>query len=153
MLWLKTMPAERWMAASGAAVMAIGLLGMLPPGRWQRRRGRWPAATAGERSATWPRRLISGAIGAAGAWVVLSLLLVVGLLLYFNMTVGDLVAAWLRRREERAELAAIEARRGSGERRGRPEPVAAPPPPRSGAACWIGSAPPSARERRPTRRR
>ncbi|MGZ8564183.1 MAG: DNA translocase FtsK, partial [Candidatus Limnocylindria bacterium] len=62
----------------------------------------------------------------AGAWVVLALLLVVGLLLYFNMTVGDLVAAWLSRREERAELAALEARQGSGGRRGHPEPESAP---------------------------
>ena len=73
---------------------------------------------------------ISGAIGAAGAWVVLGLLLVVGLLLYFNMTVGDLVAAWLRRREERAELAEIEARRAT-DRRGRLEPVAPVPVPES----------------------
>ena len=28
MLWLKTMPAERWMAATGAAVMAVGLGGV-----------------------------------------------------------------------------------------------------------------------------
>ncbi|HEX5041210.1 MAG TPA: hypothetical protein VFW95_13905, partial [Candidatus Limnocylindria bacterium] len=28
MLWMKTMPAERWMAASGAAVFALALLGM-----------------------------------------------------------------------------------------------------------------------------
>src|SRR5439155_26145593 len=57
------------------------------------------------------------AIGGAGAWVVLSLLLLVGLLLYFNMTVGDLVAAYLQQRddreerEERAERAASEAAR------------------------------------------
>jgi hypothetical protein len=28
MLWMKTMPAERWMAASGAALVALALLGM-----------------------------------------------------------------------------------------------------------------------------
>jgi S-DNA-T family DNA segregation ATPase FtsK/SpoIIIE len=124
MLWLKTMPAERWMAASGAAVMAIGLLGILHliGGNGA---GGVKAGDGGGEIGFVASALISGAIGSAGAWLVLGLLLVVGLLLYFNMTVGDLVAAWLRRREERAELEAIEARRGSGERRGRPEPVAA----------------------------
>jgi len=28
MLWMKTMPAERWMAATGAALVALALLGM-----------------------------------------------------------------------------------------------------------------------------
>ena len=54
--------------------------------------------------------LLAGAIGQVGAWVVLGLLFVVGMLLYFNMTVGDLVAAWLHRREEREQLAAAEER-------------------------------------------
>ena len=57
--------------------------------------------------------VLTHAIGNAGAWIVLALLFVVGLLLYFNMTVGDLVAAWLRRREERDELAAAEARQAA----------------------------------------
>jgi S-DNA-T family DNA segregation ATPase FtsK/SpoIIIE len=51
---------------------------------------------------------------------------VVGLLLYFNMTVGDLVAAWLQRRDERAELAEIEARRTATDPRARAEPIPAP---------------------------
>lgn len=113
MLWLKTMPAERWMAASGAAVMAIGLLGILHLIGGNGADGVKTGDGGGEVGYV-ASALVSGAIGSAGAWVVLALLLVVGLLLYFNMTVGDLVAAWLRRREERAELAAIEARRGSG---------------------------------------
>ena len=122
MLWLKTMPAERWMAAGGGAVMAIGLLGIFHLAGGDGAAGVARGDGGGEIGYV-ASAVVSGAIGAAGAWIVLSLLLVVGLLLYFNMTVGDLVAAWLRRREERAELAAIEARRGSGERRGRPEPV------------------------------
>ena len=55
--------------------------------------------------------LLTGALGAAGAWVVLVLLAVVGLLLYFNMTVGDLVAAYLAGRDSR--------RRGRGRGRRR----------------------------------
>ena len=45
----------------------------------------------------------------SGAWIVLILLFVVGMLLYFNMTVGDVVAAWLQRRDERDELAGDDA--------------------------------------------
>ena len=128
MLWLKTMPAERWMAATGAAVLAIGLLGMFHlaggDGAAGVERGDGGGLIGFAASAA-----LSSAIGTAGAWIVLVLLLVVGLLLYFNMTVGDLVAAWLRRRDERAELAAIEARQAAG--RGRPETPAPAPEPRS----------------------
>ena len=84
---------------------------------------------------------------------MLILLFVVGMLLYFNMTVGDVVAAWLQRREDRDELADAEARqarapladgadsRGTGRDR------------RQGRASWSASAPPSAAERRTTSRR
>jgi len=124
MLWLKTMPAERWMAATGAAIMSVGLLGMfhLTGGNAADGvdRGEGGGAIGFAASAA-----LSGAIGAAGAWVVLGLMLVVGLLLYFNMTVGDLVAAWLQRREERTELAEIEARRGATDSRARPEAAVA----------------------------
>ncbi len=34
--------------------------------------------------------VLSTAVGEVGAWIVLVLLVVVGLLLYFNMTIGDL---------------------------------------------------------------
>ncbi|MEO8251848.1 MAG: DNA translocase FtsK 4TM domain-containing protein [Chloroflexota bacterium] len=125
MLWLKTMPAERWMAATGAAVMAIGLLGMFHlfggNGAAGVDRGDGGGAIGYVASA-----VLSATIGAAGAWIVLGLLVVVGLLLYFNMTVGDVVAAWLRRRDERAELAELEARRGPADRRARLEPVTVP---------------------------
>ncbi|TME32937.1 MAG: DNA translocase FtsK [Chloroflexi bacterium] len=102
MLWMRTMPAERWMAATGAALVALALLGAFH-------------LAAGGGMATVRRHegggvigygvsaVLAGAIGGAGAWVVLSLLLVVGLLLYFNMTVGDLVAAYLQQRDDRDE--------------------------------------------------
>jgi DNA segregation ATPase FtsK/SpoIIIE, S-DNA-T family len=129
MLWLKTMPAERWMAATGAAAVAVALLGMfhLAGGNGAEGidRGDGGGAIGFAVSAG-----LNSAIGAAGAWIVLSLLFVVGMLLYFNMTVGDLVAAWLRRREERQELELIEARRAAGsDRHGRPEVAAAAPAP------------------------
>src|SRR5690606_3091568 len=63
---------------------------------------------------------LTAAVGNAGAWVVLGLLLVVGLLLYFNMTIGDLVAAYLAERDERRAREAAEAARRAGSRRPRP---------------------------------
>ena len=127
MLWMKSMPAERWMAATGAAVVALSLLGMfhLAAG------GGSALIDSGEGGGVIGyavSTLLAGAIGAAGAWVVLIGLFVVGLLLYFNMTVGDLVAAWLQRRDEAREMAAAaEARRlMAAERRGG---RAEPPPP------------------------
>ncbi len=127
MLWLKTMPAERWMAATGAAVMSIGLLGMFHLAGGNGADG-VSTGDGGGAIGFAASAAISNAIGAAGAWIVLGLLLVVGLLLYFNMTVGDVVAAWLRRRDERAELAELEAKRGAAaERRGRAEPLAPVP--------------------------
>ncbi|HEY8771909.1 MAG TPA: DNA translocase FtsK 4TM domain-containing protein [Candidatus Limnocylindria bacterium] len=123
MLWLKTMPAERWMAATGAAVMAVGLLGIFHLAGGNGAAG----VTSGDGGGAIgfaASAALTGAIGAAGAWIVLGLMLVVGLLLYFNMTVGDLVAAWLQRRDERAELADIESRRAA-DPRARPEPAPA----------------------------
>jgi DNA segregation ATPase FtsK/SpoIIIE, S-DNA-T family len=118
MLWMKTMPSERWMAATGAAVVALALLGMFhlaAGGGVELVDAREGGGAVGFAVST----LLARAIGDAGAWVVLLLLFVVGLLLYFNMTVGDLLAAWLQRREDREELAALEARQAAAaERRG-----------------------------------
>jgi S-DNA-T family DNA segregation ATPase FtsK/SpoIIIE len=126
MLWMKSMPAERWMAASGAAVVAVSLLGAfhLAVG------GTLRAVKLGDGGGiigygiSW---VLTRAIGDAGAWIVLALLFTVGMLLYFNMTVGDLIAAWLRRREERTELAEAEARQAA-KARPRQEPIPVTPP-------------------------
>ncbi|MGH2445760.1 MAG: DNA translocase FtsK 4TM domain-containing protein [Candidatus Limnocylindria bacterium] len=131
MLWMKTMPAERWMAASGAAAVALALLGMfhLAVG------GGSDAIASGQGGGAIGfavSEVLVGALGAAGAWVVLILLAVVGLLLYFNMTIGDLVAAYLNERDERRKRDAEEGRRAAarrpraGEARGRPEPAPEP---------------------------
>ncbi|MGH2601558.1 MAG: DNA translocase FtsK 4TM domain-containing protein, partial [Dehalococcoidia bacterium] len=98
MLWMKHMPAERWMAASGAVIVALAALGashlwvggdadMIATGEGG---GAIGFAVSG---------VLSGALGTAGAWVVLVLMVVVGLLLYFNMTIGDLVAGYLAERD------------------------------------------------------
>ena len=104
MLWMKTMPAERWMAATGAALFALAILGM-----FHLVGGTGPdAIEAGEGGGllgAGMSGLLTGAIGEPGAWVILVLLTIVGLLLYFNMTVGDLVAAYLAGRDARSEEA------------------------------------------------
>jgi S-DNA-T family DNA segregation ATPase FtsK/SpoIIIE len=134
MLWMKTMPAERLMAASGASVVALSLLAMfhLAAG------GGVELIDQGDGGGAigyGVSVVLTGAIGGVGAWVVLVVLLVVGMLLYFNMTVGDVVAAWLSSREEQREAArAAERRAASSERRARTEaaPVPAPEPERRG---------------------
>jgi len=123
MLWMKTMPAERWMAASGAALVALALLGMfhLAVG------GGADAVETGEGGGALGfavSSLAAGAVGDVGAWIVLVLLAVVGLLLYFNMTIGDLVAGYLAERDERVARETEAARKAAGRR-----PRAVPEPP------------------------
>ncbi|HET7636695.1 MAG TPA: DNA translocase FtsK [Candidatus Limnocylindria bacterium] len=137
MLWMKAMPAERWMAASGAAIVALAILGMfhLAAG------GGAKAVEAGNGGGAIGYAIstaATAAVGQVGAWVFLALLVVVGLLLYFNMTIGDVVAAYLQEREERAEAEELSARRANGAARRRtaeplPEgPAAAVAEPRPG---------------------
>ncbi|CAN5597349.1 MAG: DNA translocase FtsK 4TM domain-containing protein [Chloroflexi bacterium] len=135
MLWMKTMPAERWMAATGAALVALALLGMfhLVGG------GADNAIEVGEGGGLLGLAvsgLLNGALGIVGAWVVLILLAAVGLLLYFNMTIGDLVAGYLSDRDERREHEAETARKVQRPRvadaRGRAEAPEPEPEPRPG---------------------
>jgi DNA segregation ATPase FtsK/SpoIIIE, S-DNA-T family len=110
MLWMKTMPAERWMAASGAAIVALALLAMfhLADGRGA---AAIEAGSGGGVIGFAVSSVVLGALGGVGAWVVLTLLVVVGLLLYFNMTIGDLVASYRAQREERRASEDAAARR------------------------------------------
>ncbi len=114
MLWMKTMPAERWMAATGAAVVALAILGMfhLAVGGGSEAIG---TGEGGGAIGFGVSAVLVGALGEAGAWIVLGLLVIVGLLLYFNMTIGDLVASYLADRDE-AQSRTTTAR---NERRGR----------------------------------
>jgi len=115
MLWMKTLPAERWMAASGAVVVALGVLGMFH--LWVGGSAEAVATGQGGGAVGFAvSSLLAGALGSAGAWVMLTLLVIVGLLLYFNMTIGDLVAGYLARRDERLEMEAQEARRAAARR-------------------------------------
>jgi S-DNA-T family DNA segregation ATPase FtsK/SpoIIIE len=125
MLWMKALPAERWMAVSGAAFVALALLGIFELG-----------GNSGGVIGSVVAGVFSGALGEFGAWIALGLLLVAGLLLYFNMTVGDVVAAYLERREDRSELAEAEARRAAAAQRrsraGEPDGEVAPTDARPG---------------------
>ena len=124
MMWMKTMPAERWMAATGAAIFALAILGMLHLVGGTAR----DAIANGEGGGLLGAGmggLFRGALGVPGAWVVLVLLAIVGLLLYFNMTVGDLVAAYLANRDAHREEADEAARRAAAKR---PRTTEAQPP-------------------------
>jgi S-DNA-T family DNA segregation ATPase FtsK/SpoIIIE len=126
MLWMKTMPAERWMAATGAVLVALALLGVfhLAAGGGMETVNRFEGGGVIGYGVS---LALVDAIGAAGAWVVLGLLLLLGLLLYFNMTVGDLVAAYLQDREQRAPQAPPAERRA--DRPARAEATARPTAP------------------------
>jgi S-DNA-T family DNA segregation ATPase FtsK/SpoIIIE len=133
MLWMKTMPAERWMAATGAAVVALALLGMfhlVGGGGAVDAQGLTPIdrGEGGGVLGLGVSSVLTTALGPVGAWVLLFLMAVVGLLLYFNMTIGDLIAAYLAGRDERRDAEADAARRAAkrprvDEARGRPDPA------------------------------
>ena len=122
MLWMKTMPAERWMAASGATIVALALLAM-----FHLTDGRGATAVAegsgGGVIGFAVSSVVAGALGVVGGWIVLSLLVVVGLLLYFNMTIGDLVAGYLAERDERLAHQAADARRAARRARSGDAPI------------------------------
>ncbi len=127
MLWMKSLPAERWMAVGGAVIVTLALLGS-----FHLAVGGDPFAAIGSGNGGGAigygvSQALTGAIGTPGAWAVLALMVVVGLLLYFNMTIGDVVAGHLERRNARIEAEANEARRAAL-RRGR---SAEPPAPES----------------------
>ena len=116
MLWMKSLPAERWMAVGGALIVALALLGS-----FHLAVGGDPVAAIGTGDGGGAigygvSQALSGAIGAPGAWAVLALMVVVGLLLYFNMTIGDVLAGYLEQRNTRLEAEAADARRASARR-------------------------------------
>jgi len=105
MLWMRTLPVERLMAGSGVVLVVLAIVAMFHLAGGNGRDG-----LAGGYGGGWFGYLLSSfmqdALGAAGTWIVLLLLALVGLLLCFNMTIGDLMASWLGNRAERAEAAA-----------------------------------------------
>ena len=71
MLWMKTMPAERWMAATGAAVFALAILGMFHlvggDGPTPSSRGRAEGCSGRASAACSPARSVSPARGSSSS--------------------------------------------------------------------------------------
>jgi S-DNA-T family DNA segregation ATPase FtsK/SpoIIIE len=101
LLWMKSVPSERAITAWGVAVIVIALLGMfhLAVG------GGEEAVASGDGGGViglWVSSFLTRFLGDAGAWIALLLLFIAGILLYFNMSAGDLFATWSYRREQEA---------------------------------------------------
>ncbi|MGH2463618.1 MAG: DNA translocase FtsK [Candidatus Limnocylindria bacterium] len=154
MLWMRSIPTERLISTIGVIVVVLSLQGLfqiavggpgvpVPPG------------DGGGIIGTLVSAPLVALLGMAGAAVVLVLLLVVGFLLFFNMTIGDVFTAWSNSREVGpAAAAAASARAATGPgmssapprtpdeppvivRRQRPEPAASPSAALQGAAVAV----------------
>ena len=132
MLAMRSLLAERWLAAAGAAIFSVALLGGLHlaggGGADLAARGEGGGLVGLTVTAT-----LTAAIGVPGSWAVLGVMLAVGVLLYFNVTLGDLLTAYLAYRDERAAEQAEADRRAALSRPVqrpaiRPEPVDEPRP-------------------------
>lgn len=128
MLWMRSIPTERLISTIGVVLVTLSLLGLFQlavggPGAVV------PAGDGGGIMGTVVDAPLIVLLGTAGGAVVLFLLLVVGFLLFFNMTIGDVFAAWSHRREEvgpAAAAAAASNRTATGP--GVSLPVRPPPP-------------------------
>ncbi|HEY7738302.1 MAG TPA: DNA translocase FtsK 4TM domain-containing protein [Candidatus Limnocylindria bacterium] len=113
LLWMRTVPTERIISALGVGLVAASLLGIFQlavggPGAVV------PPGDGGGVIGTVMCAPLVYLLGTAGAAIVLFLLLVVGFLLFFNMTIGDVFAAWQHRQEEIGPAAAAAAAASGG---------------------------------------
>jgi S-DNA-T family DNA segregation ATPase FtsK/SpoIIIE len=98
LLWMRVVPTERIISALGVLLVTLSLLGLFQiavggPGAPA------PPGDGGGVIGTVVCAPLVALLGTAGAAIVLFLLLVVGFLLFFNMTIGDVFAAWQHRQE------------------------------------------------------
>ena len=112
LLWMRTVPTERIISALGVVLVTVSLLGIFQlavggPGAVV------PPGDGGGVIGTLMCAPLVYLLGTAGAAIVLFLLLVVGFLLFFNMTIGDVFAAW-QHRQEVGPAAAAAAAAGGG---------------------------------------
>jgi len=154
LLWMRSIPTERLISTIGVILVVLSLQGLFQiavggPG------ASVPPGDGGGIIGTLVSAPLVLLLGTAGAAIVLFLLLVVGFLLFFNMTIGDVFAAWSHSREVGpAAAAAASARAATGPgmsppargapdeppvilRRQRPEPAAAPGGGLQGAAVAV----------------
>ncbi|HEY7451666.1 MAG TPA: DNA translocase FtsK [Candidatus Limnocylindria bacterium] len=130
LLWMKTVPTERIISALGVLLVTLSLLGLFQlavggPGAVV------PAGDGGGVIGTLMCAPLVYLLGSAGAAIVLFLLLVVGFLLFFNMTIGDVFAAWQHRQEVGPAAAAAAAASGGVATKpgvSNPKPVPDEPP-------------------------
>ncbi|MEX0629889.1 MAG: DNA translocase FtsK [Chloroflexota bacterium] len=114
MLWMRSVPTERIISALGVVLVTLSLQGLFQlavggPGAPA------PPGDGGGIIGTVVDAPLVLLLGSAGAAIVLFLLLVVGFLLFFNMTIGDVFAAWSHGREVGpAAAAAASARAATG---------------------------------------
>jgi S-DNA-T family DNA segregation ATPase FtsK/SpoIIIE len=126
LLWMKTVPTERIISALGVLLVTLSLLGLFQlavggPGAVV------PAGDGGGVIGTLMCGPLVLLLGTTGAAIVLFLLLVVGFLLFFNMTIGDVFAAWSHRQEEVGPATAAAAGARAAARGTAPAPAARAP--------------------------
>ena len=141
MLWLRVLPGERWLSVVGAATVGLALLGMLHLAA-----GNGEASVAQREGGGWLGFMASAglvaAVGAAGAWALLALALVVGFALYFNVSLADLVGGALAQRSESEPVRTGRQSPQDAQRRGLPAPGGRTDvPPVGGGPGAAGSAP------------
>jgi S-DNA-T family DNA segregation ATPase FtsK/SpoIIIE len=123
LLWMRTVPTERIISALGVLLVTLSLLGLFQlavggPGAVV------PVGDGGGVIGTLMCGPLVLLLGMTGAAIVLFLLLVVGFLLFFNMTIGDVFAAWSHRQEEVGPAAAAAASARASAKAGVPPPAA-----------------------------
>ncbi|MFI5008480.1 MAG: DNA translocase FtsK 4TM domain-containing protein, partial [Solirubrobacterales bacterium] len=99
LLWMRSVPTERLISALGVVLVTLSLLGLFQlavggPGAIV------PPGDGGGVIGTLMCAPLVYLLGNAGAAIVLVLLLLVGFLLFFNMTIGDVFAAWQQRQTD-----------------------------------------------------
>jgi len=114
MLWMRSIPTERLVSSIGVVLVTLSLQGLFQlavggPGAVV------PTGDGGGIIGSVVDAPLVLLLGSAGGAIVLFLLLVVGFLLFFNMTIGDVFAAWSHGREVGpAAAAAASARAATG---------------------------------------
>jgi S-DNA-T family DNA segregation ATPase FtsK/SpoIIIE len=122
LLWMQTVPTERIISALGVLLVTLSLLGLFQlavggPG------AQVPPGDGGGVIGTLMCGPLVLLLGTTGAAIVLFLVLVIGFLLFFNMTIGDVFAAWSHRQEEIGPATAAAAGARGSTKPGVPPPA------------------------------
>jgi DNA segregation ATPase FtsK/SpoIIIE, S-DNA-T family len=99
LLWMRTLPTERIISALGVLLVTLSLLGLFQIAVGGPNAVVAPGDGGGVIGTLMCAPLVF-LLGMTGAAIVLFLLLIVGFLLFFNMTIGDVFTAWQHRQTE-----------------------------------------------------